>query len=131
MKRNVQKAQAWQQRSRQRLPAESNKRASQRSERGAVRAKVFERHDNTCMLLDLDVGHVCSGPLTPHHLRKASQGGAYSEDNMAPLCAGGNTWVEDAPFIAWKLGLVVRAGEENTLPKLLAFRQKKLSGQKF
>lgn len=89
----------------------SDRRAADRDRRDEVRAAVFAR-DRYCRLIDrADVAGTCRGPLTPHHLRKASAGGGYTEDNLVALCAGHNTWVEDEPDLAYSLGLVRRRGD--------------------
>jgi len=85
----------------------SAKRAGERDERAEVRRAVFER-DGGCLLIGLDPEHRCMGRLTFHHLKKASGGGAYSIDNGATLCVGGNDEVEDRPLWATALGLVRR-----------------------
>lgn len=57
--------------------------------------------------------HVCRGKLTPHHVRKASAGGAFSARNLMVLCARGNDDLEDFPSLSelypW---LVCREGDE-------------------
>lgn len=56
----------------------------------------------------------CRGPLTPHHRRKASQGGAYTVENLVAACAGCNGALEaDADLARWahSVGLVVRRGD--------------------
>jgi 5-methylcytosine-specific restriction endonuclease McrA len=120
LERDPAKARAWEQRSRQRaaerarekprkqLPRESAKRKAGRAERDRVREAVFRRDGHRCQLLPRDPEHRCWGPLTFHHLRKASAGGGYTEENGLTLCAGGNTWVEDHPDRALELGLVIR-----------------------
>lgn len=72
---------------------------------------VFAR-DGGCVMrkLPLDVAGCCLGPLTPHHLRKAGQGGRWDRVNLVALCANHNVWVEDWPHLATDLGLVVRRG---------------------
>lgn len=75
-----------------------------------VRRAVFDR-DRRCLLDHLG-WHRCFGPWTPHHVRKASAGGAYSETNLVTLCAHGNDWVETEPDRAWELGLVARRYDE-------------------
>jgi len=74
-----------------------------------VRAAVYAR-DRGCVLAR-HVGHLCLGVLTPHHLKKAGQGGAYTVDNIVAVCSSGNVWVEDEPLAAHRLGLVVRHGD--------------------
>lgn len=49
--------------------------------------------------------------LTVHHIRKRSQGGSSSRDNLVVLCVACNLWVEDNPREAWETGLVARAGD--------------------
>lgn len=89
------------------MRAVSKKRAADAPRRRAVRDAVFER-DGDCLLRSY---RECYGPLTPHHLQKASQCGAYDEENLIALCMGCNSYVEDEPDTAWALGLVVRAGD--------------------
>lgn len=80
--------------------------------KAVIREAVFLR-DGYCCIMSVGVPGApgCSGPLTPHHLRKASQGGAYEMENLVTLCSGHNTWVEDNPWSAHRLGLVCRNGE--------------------
>ena len=74
-------------------------------ERQAVRARVFER-DGGCVLRRLDPSHRCMGALTFQHVKKASQGGEYSEDNGVALCWWANAiWVEQNRAEAEALGL--------------------------
>lgn len=88
--------------------------AAERRERAEIRETVFRRDGYRCRLdTPLTAGRVgpCYGMLTPHHIRKASQGGAYVEGNLMTLCQFHNDWVEDNPNTAHALGLVKRAGE--------------------
>lgn len=76
----------------------------------AVRAAVFER-DGGCLLAHHSP---CFGVLTPHHRRKAGQGGAYTEANLVALCAAHNDQLEaDADLAAYarSIGLVLRRGD--------------------
>jgi hypothetical protein len=57
------------------------------------------------------VGKCAGQALTPHHLRKAGQGGSWSPENLVTLCAAHNGWVENEPEKAHLLGLVIWAGE--------------------
>lgn len=80
-------------------------------ERARVRNVVFVR-DGGCLLNQRPAyGGSCFGQPTVHHLRKASQGGAYTADNLVTLCAHHNDWVEVHPTVAHAIGLVIRAGE--------------------
>ena len=93
------------------LAAVSQKRQAEQTLRDEVWAAVLLR-DQHCLLAGrvADAGR-CRGRLTPHHLRKAGQGGRWVPNNIVVLCAGHNGWVEDYPRTAWALGLVIRAGE--------------------
>lgn len=121
------KVRAWQQRTRKRLPAQSKKRAATVDDRRAVREIVYARDNWTCRLAGR-VGDLivpinprgeqigcevalppCGGPLTPHHLQKASDLGPYTVDNLMTLCARHNSWVEDVPWAALALNLVRRS----------------------
>jgi hypothetical protein len=89
------------------LNRRSKRKAREIRESRPVVAAVRER-DGGCVLRDV---HACWGPLDPHHLRKQSQGGKWTEQNLVCLCRAGNGWVEDHPRAAHHLGLVVRDGE--------------------
>lgn len=79
----------------------------------ATRAEVYAR-DGQCMIAArLDVGP-CRGHETPHHRRKASQGGAYSLANLVAACSVHNDALEenaDLAAAARAVGLVVRRGD--------------------
>lgn len=83
----------------------------ERERRARIKAAVFERDGHRCVGERRIEGVLCSGLLTVHHIRKASAGGKYVPENLVSLCAGMNTWVEDAPERAWHLGLVQRRGD--------------------
>lgn len=91
-----------------RLNPVSPKRKAQKDERAEIRDRVFARDSYRCLLW---FDHNCEGGLTPHHLRKASQGGPYAVSNLVTLCAYANGLVEDEPDWTHRLGLVVRNGE--------------------
>lgn len=76
-----------------------------------MRLAVFAR-DGGCLLRFGQVPEwgPCFGPATPHHLLKASQGGAYDDENVVCLCAAHNDMVEDRPLEARMFGLVVLPG---------------------
>lgn len=80
--------------------------------RRRIRARVFERDQYRCQLAGLAGAGECFGGLTVHHRLKASQGGAYSLENLVTACAHHNGLLEaDARFAAAgiKAGLVVRS----------------------
>lgn len=94
-----------------RLRPISRKRAAQIPARQAVREQVLARDGHRCMLSNYGVGP-CSGRLEMHELRKASQASdTYTVENGLTLCSLHNQWVEDAPDVAWALGLVIRRGD--------------------
>ena len=95
-----------------RLAAVSEKRKNGMDDREEVRAAVLAR-DGGCLLhlsraLNDGSWGPCMGGLTFHHLKKASAGGAYNEENGATLCVHHNRMVEDRPDDATRLGLVIR-----------------------
>lgn len=98
------KVRAWQQRTRRRLSAKSDRRRQLDAQTADLRAGVARL---PCLLRHHSP---CAGPGTPHHLAKSSAGGPTTPDNLVPLCAFHNGWVEDHPAEARDLGLVVRAG---------------------
>ncbi len=87
----------------------STKRVNDLRRRRVVKEAVFRR-DGGCILRDGRWGP-CYGILTVHHLKKASQGGAYDEANLVALCARHNGKVEDEPTMAHAMGLVVKSWE--------------------
>jgi 5-methylcytosine-specific restriction endonuclease McrA len=91
------------------IKVKSERRYSENEYRAAIRQQVFDR-DGGCLLASEDAGE-CAGPDTPHHLLKASAGGPYTLDNLVTLCARHNTWVEDNPEHARRLGMVRRGWE--------------------
>ena len=107
LRANPEKVRAWQDRSRKPLKSKKRRTPAER----AVRERVFER-DGHCQL----VGHGdCFGPLTPHHRRKESDQGAYSEANLVSLCSFHNGQLEadaDLARVGRRLGLVVRRGDD-------------------
>lgn len=47
-----------------------------------------------------------------HELLKRSHGGSITDpENLLRCCSPCNSWVEDNPTLAWRAGLVVRAGD--------------------
>lgn len=92
---NREKALAWRQRSRQALSRKVRLKAKRHPEKNPVRVAVYERDGHRCQLADF----ACWGPLTPHHLRKGSAVGAYTEANLTTLCAWHNNDVENRPDV--------------------------------
>ena len=90
------------------LRRRSQKREDAAEEEALVRLAVFVRDRWGCRLASLGG---CWGDPTPHHLRKAHEGGPYSLENLICLCVGHNRWVEDHPPEARRLGLVERGLE--------------------
>lgn len=73
----------------------SAKRKAGGPERRAITEAVFSR-DRRCLLAPLAGRRVppCFGPPTPHHIRKAGQGGGWTMQNIVKLCAFHNDWLE-------------------------------------
>lgn len=100
-------------RRRKRLRARSARRSADATARSAVRERVFER-DQRCRLEHVEGAGECAGRLTPHHVRKSSQGGAYDESNLVAMCASHNDRIEsdaDLAALARSMGLVIRRGD--------------------
>lgn len=91
-------------------PVSAKQRQRVDDRRGTV-AEALARDRQRCRLLDMLVGHRCAGPITPHHLRKQSAEHDDSAENIVALCAAGNTFVENEPLLAHRLGLVIRDGD--------------------
>jgi 5-methylcytosine-specific restriction endonuclease McrA len=92
----------------------SKKRRGDTALRKEVRARVFARDRFTCVLRGVAGAGTCFGPLTPHHKLKASQGGAYSEENLVSMCSSMNDRLEsdaDLAARARKLGYVILRGD--------------------
>lgn len=89
-------------RRRTRLRQRSKTRAAALNDQRRIRLAVFDRDGYRCqagVLPDLARYSPCFGPLTPHHIRKASQGGRYTMSNLTTLCAHHNDLIEaDANF---------------------------------
>lgn len=117
-------------------PSRSTKPMRQRSKKGNARAAaqkvirlaVFERDGHRCQIREwlaradltparraeirASMGE-CFGELTPHHLKKQSQGGKDTMTNETSLCVFHNdTWVEDHPTMAHEIGLTIRTGDD-------------------
>lgn len=94
------------------MRAVSKKRAKANRAKPGVWLAVLAR-DGGCQLYRVPGAGACHGHLTPHHRRKASQGGTYTEDNLVVLCAHHNDQLEadaDLAALGVQLGLVVRRG---------------------
>lgn len=99
---------------RRRIRSQSAKARKRARAQAKVRAEVFARDGGRCRL-EAVVGAYCTdglhdvppcfGPLTPHHVDKAGQGGPDDVDNEVALCAGHNEWVERDRDAAVALGL--------------------------
>lgn len=74
-----------------------------------MREAVFRR-DGGCLMRRRGG---CFGRTTFHHLRKAGQGGPYTEANGVALCQFHNDDVEDHPDDYRELGLVVAKGVDH------------------
>lgn len=97
---------------RTRLKPMSAKRRAGAAEGAKIRRQVFARDRFRCLLEGHPGVPRCHGPITPHHMRKAGQGGAYTMVNLVTLCAGHNDWLEEADGARFgeEVGLVIRRG---------------------
>lgn len=94
----------------------------EKARRADVREAVFRRDGYRCRLEraagEVDGEWIDAGPchfgLTPHHVHKDGQGGAYDEANLVTLCAHHNDEIEANPRLARlarSLGLVKRRAD--------------------
>lgn len=89
----------------------SDKKRAEVAEHDAVRMRVFHRDGYRCRLAGVDGAGACFGPLTPHHVLKAAQGGAYDDANLVTLCSSHNDRLEadaDLARLGEQLGIVRR-----------------------
>lgn len=110
------------------MKAVSDKRRLENAGHAAIRLQVFERDDSTCRAAFLGYS-LCFGPLTPHHILKASQGGKYAFDNLASLCQHHNDLAEaDADFSdLLKLHGLVKSPDRTIAPHARSLRGGELS----
>jgi hypothetical protein len=102
-----------------RLSPRSAKALAAAASHDVTRHLVFARDGHRCQVavVAAATGRAlggCYGPLTPHHRRKASAGGAYRVPNLVTACSQHNDAMEaDADLAAWAhtVGLVVRRGD--------------------
>lgn len=79
------------------LRSRSPRRDTAADQHEEIRLAVYAR-DGHCRLRDaLAPWGPCMGDRTVHHLRKASQGGAYTMSNLIYLCAQHNDRIEELP----------------------------------
>jgi len=96
------------------MRAVSKRQAALNRAKAPIRERVFARDGYRCRLQAVEGAGRCFGGITPHHVVKASQGGAYTVDNLVTLCAHHNDQVEadaDLAALAHRLGLVTRRGD--------------------
>ncbi len=97
----------WVKPKRARVKPISDKKAALRPAERAV-AEACEERDGGCLLAHHGD---CFGRLTPHHRRKSSQGGKWTELNIMTLCESHNSRLEaDEKFADWGLrhGVVLK-----------------------
>lgn len=82
------------------MRAVSKKKAAANRLKPFIRGAVFARDGYQCRLKGIPGAGECFGGLTPHHVLKASQGGAYTEDNLVTLCAHHNDQIEADATVA-------------------------------
>lgn len=54
----------------------------------------------------------CAGRIDPHHVKRRSQGGEDTLDNLISLCRAHHDWVHTHVVAAIELGLLKRAWDE-------------------
>lgn len=99
------------------------KRAELRESRPVV-AAVMERDGGCVLRRHQHLTGDCFGEETPHHLLKASAGGRYEARNLVDLCEGHQSFVEDYPADARRLGLVAT----RTIPLTEAWARMRSAG---
>lgn len=89
----------------------SQRTATRRSERDAVRRTVHER-DRNCQAALLAPGP-CSGPHDVHELVRRSQwaDGQYKAENCVLVCRAHHEWIGGHPAEAHRLGLLLWSWE--------------------
>ena len=90
----------------------SARRAEARADAEPLVQAVYRRDGGCVLRLHTVVAGGCWGGLSPHHVRKAGQGGEFSQLNIVSACCGHNGWVERNRRLAWALGLVLNHGED-------------------
>lgn len=108
------------------MRAVSDKRRAENRDFAKVREFVMERDDHRCQLavrlsqtvIGPKVGHVCSGPLDPHHIVPVARDVTLRLDpeNLAVVCRVGHDWIHDHPIPAKLLGLL-KSAPVPALPK--------------
>lgn len=89
-----------------RLRPRSNKRAAQARAFAPIREAVFERDNHTCQAAHVVLSVRCSNGLHPHHLRRQSQGGPDTPENLLSVCPAHHRWIHDNPEDACSRGLL-------------------------
>lgn len=72
----------------------------------SLRDEVMSR-DRGCRAAGLVRDVRCWGRIDPHHLRRRSQGGLDSADNLIAVCRAHHDWIHEHPMIASTLGLLI------------------------
>lgn len=93
------------------LRPRSPKRAAQDRRLAQARAQVLARCDGRC---EANVEAVCRPAVHDgvhaHHVRRRSQGGPDTPENLLWVCADAHRWIHDNPAAAAAMGLLERRG---------------------
>ena len=54
----------------------------------------------------------CFGRIDPHHIKRRSQGGLDTLDNLISLCRGHHSWVHEHPEESYELGFLKHGWEK-------------------
>lgn len=78
----------------------------------AVPAAVYlavTRRDGGCVAQRLIPQVSCFGRIDPHHIRRRSQGGLDTPENLVSLCRSHHSWVHEHISESLTLGLLLKA----------------------
>jgi len=73
-----------------------------------LREKICEKYSFCCVVCD---GWLYNEPWGVHHLKKRSQGGEDTLENLVPCHNKCNSWIEDFPREARRRGFVIKSWE--------------------
>ena len=97
---------------RTKIRAVSSKRLKENVERKRRMIEHFGPQDEWKCQLAPNIDTPCFGPIAGHEILKRSRGGSITDmDNIMLACSMHNSWVEDNPDEAHRLGLAKHSWE--------------------